>query len=391
MTTISPRNRTVGRTTPSNYRTLHIRATPYPFSAPNSPTRAPSPTRRFRTPSPLKPRRSTPDRFIVRPSSPISLRHILSSQGPKRDRSQSPTNPKLEGPGGREEWPNSQDETLLSYRLASALEIPLSSRLLHFSSRPTSPVGGTGDPAHLVRQYLARRTVSPEAYRVLDAPELRDDYYAQPLSWSPRGDLAVCLADRVYIWEESRVRGLHLDAGEEVTCVRFDSTGEVLAIGLERGGVLLQGPKDKAPRVRIEAVSPGTVGALAWSPVPVVDSPEILTEILTIGTVDGVILLLIVEWQRQGTRAKVNNLISRWDTIHTDQICGIAWSKDGLSFATGANDNKVVTYQVPLGQTHKFEKRFEWAHDAAIKGLAFKSGKGSILAVGPPLPKAHLT
>lgn len=75
-----------------------------------------------------------------------------------------------------------------------------------------------------------------------------------------------------------------------------------------------------------------------------------------------------------------------WDKIHDDQICGIAWSNDGLSFATGANDNKVCTFEIPMGVigvAPKWEKKFQWVHDAAVKALAYKSGKGGVLAAGP--------
>ena len=409
---ISLRNRTVGRNTASSYRDLvRIRPSPYPLSAPTSPTRQTSPRRTpgksRRSPSPPKRPHSRPqaqfsDRFIPHSSSPVSLRHILSSPPPRthhRDGSQSPTNPQLHSPGKEPEWPNSFDDTLHAHRLASALELPISPKLLSFTSQPSSPTRspsppiGTDyftellDPPALVKQAQRKRSVPPEAYRVLDAPELRDDYYAQQLSWSTEGELAVALGPCVFLWNPADgVRSLQLENRRDVTNVVFNSTGEILAVGLEDGGIWLQGPEDEDPRVYIAPISPGAIGALAWRPTPLsLQSDNKLEETLSIGTATGAVVLLLVVWDRANSSAEVKEIIARWDNIHNDQICGIAWSKDGLSFATGANDNKVCTYEVPMGAIgvqSSWEKKFEWIHDAAVKGLAFKSGKGGILAAG---------
>ena len=413
-------NLTVGRNTASSYRELvRIRPTPYPISAPTSPTRQSSISPRrntirhssYLTPSPPKSKRSHQanfsDRFIPNPSSPVSLRHILSSPSPRdlnRDGSQSPTNPQLHSPGKHPEWPNSYDDTLHSHRLASALEIPISPRLLHFQSRSPSPTRSPSppaaaheylndllDPPSLVRQVHRKRAVPPDAYRVLDAPDLRDDYYSQPLTWSSQGDLAVALGPSIFLWNpEGGVRSLPMETFRDITSVTFNSTGDIIAIGMEDGSVALQGPKDECPRVIISPISRGSVGALSWRPTPSLSlQSDKLEEILIIGTVDGVVVLLRVTWELTGSHhGNVQEMLARWDNVHNDQVCGIAWSKDGLAFATGANDNKVCTYEVPmgtLGDGNRWEKKFEWTHDAAIKGLAFKSGKGGILAAGKHL------
>ena len=37
--------------------------------------------------------------------------------------------------------------------------------------------------------------------RILDAPDMVDDYYLNLLDWSPRNLLAVALGPRVYVWD----------------------------------------------------------------------------------------------------------------------------------------------------------------------------------------------
>ena len=104
-----------------------------------------------------------------------------------------------------------------------------------------------------------------------------------------------------------------------------------------------------------------------------------------IGLYDGQVVLVEVEWELESGEVRVVKR-GHWSDVHTDQICGVAWSNDGLVFATGANDNRVVTFEIPVGGTmgvqSSWEKKFEWVHDAAVKALAFKSGKGGVLAAG---------
>ena len=110
-----------------------------------------------------------------------------------------------------------------------------------------------------------------------------------------------------------------------------------------------------------------------------------MQEYLVIGNFDGQVVVVEVTWHLDSFNTKVEKR-GYWGDVHTDQICGIAWSNDGLSFATGSNDNRVITFEIPMGKMglqNYWEKQHEWIHDAAVKALAYKSGKGGILAAGP--------
>lgn len=250
------------------------------------------------------------------------------------------------------------------------------------------------DPPELVRRQQRQRSVPPDPFRILDAPDLRDDYYAQPLSWSISGTMAVALGMDVFLWDPiTGVTQLPLSTVEEVTSLAFSPTGEILAIAQDDGSVLLQSPSERIARIHISPLVRDAVGAMAWRPTPVRLDDVRLQEWLVIGLYDGQVVLVEVQWDLgEGGEAKVKKR-GHWSDVHTDQICGIAWSHDGLAFATGANDNKVVTFEIPVGGTmgvqSNWERKFEWVHDAAVKALAFKSGKGGVLAAGPSLPSPN--
>ena len=63
---------------------------------------------------------------------------------------------------------------------------------------------------------------------------------------------------------------------------------------------------------------------------------------------------------------------------HSQEVCGLKWSFDGYSLASGGNDNKIfiwnIHHHLPL---HKFNQ-----HNAAVKGLAWNPHNHGILASG---------
>ena len=65
------------------------------------------------------------------------------------------------------------------------------------------------------------RAVSRVPYKVLDAPELADDFYLNLVDWGPSNVLAVGLGDSVYLWnsESGKVEQLTRFEGEQVTSV----------------------------------------------------------------------------------------------------------------------------------------------------------------------------
>jgi len=45
-----------------------------------------------------------------------------------------------------------------------------------------------------------KRIISQTPEKILDAPELRDDYYLNLLDWGKNGLLAISLDQNVYLW-----------------------------------------------------------------------------------------------------------------------------------------------------------------------------------------------
>ena len=82
-----------------------------------------------------------------------------------------------------------------------------------------------------------RSNISMVPEKILDAPELRDDYYLNLLDWSPSGPLAIGINQKVYSYTPNRISEIcHLDDGY-VCSVAFQAHHPLLAVGTSTGRI----------------------------------------------------------------------------------------------------------------------------------------------------------
>ena len=139
-----------------------------------------------------------------------------------------------------------------------------------------------------------------------------------------------------------------------VSSLSFSSTeggNNVLAVGRSSGRVTLWSLLEEEDRC--EWSMDNAVACVAFKPTTTKRLSshtgfQIETEELLIGDEAGTIFYYSVEWSRLDTQirgADCLTLLARIE-IHTQQICGIAWSPDGQNFATGGNDNVCLLFSV---------------------------------------------
>jgi WD40 repeat protein len=89
------------------------------------------------------------------------------------------------------------------------------------------------DVSGLPRKYSRHIPQTPE--RILDAPELLDDYYLNLLDWSSNNVLAVALGDSIYLWNatDGSIQQLMQTQGEQshVTSLSWIGQGNSVAVG----------------------------------------------------------------------------------------------------------------------------------------------------------------
>ncbi|RWA07104.1 hypothetical protein EKO27_g7996 [Xylaria grammica] len=276
-----------------------------------------------------------------------------------------------------------EDQEKHEGRLALALKIDRAQRVLDFdgfstfprhkrrTTRPSLPSAKTtwtgtewANDAHSTPRALKIERILPNApFKVLDAPGLRDDFYCSIMDYSKScNTLAVGLGNLLYGWSEATGVTL-LNAGVKdgswLTSVAFSSEKggkSILAFGRSNGYLSLMSLFDSL-LPRFEAQQPAPVACLCWRPITTMRpslsniSPGTMvpTEDLLVGDEMGDIYYYSVEWPAAWEVARENwpgamTLLIRIK-VHSQQICGLAWSPTGTDFATGGNDNLCCLFQ----------------------------------------------
>jgi hypothetical protein len=104
----------------------------------------------------------------------------------------------------------------------------------------TSPIGEAGRRILLSSDRYSRQ-INTTAIKILDAPELQDDFYLNLVDWGTNDCLAVGLGSCVYLWNAntSRVTKLCDFVTDTVTSVNWSHMGSLLAVGTNTGRAIL--------------------------------------------------------------------------------------------------------------------------------------------------------
>ena len=217
------------------------------------------------------------------------------------------------------------------------------------------------------RRYSRHIPQAPE--RILDAPELLDDYYLNLLDWSSTNVLGVALGDSIYLWNASdgSIQQLMQTQGEQshVTSLSWIGQGNYMAVGTSDHKVQIW-DVEKLKQVRSMDGHRARVSSLSWN-----------GPMLSSGGRDSQILHHDVREQRH----KVGMLRG-----HTQEVCGLRWSPSGTQLASGGNDNLLNIWDDRYTSAHNGHcdtplHRLD-AHQAAVKALAWCPWSKNLLASG---------
>lgn len=204
------------------------------------------------------------------------------------------------------------------------------------------------------------RPVPKQPFKVLDAPNLVDDYYVNIIDWSLNNNIGVGLGNACYIWSfNSNAVDKVTEFSDEtnlLTALAWDGRSDALAIGSLSGRVEMHDVEKKA-LVRSYDFHSERVGAIS-----------LLNNMLLIGSRDKLISLTDVRAPRKPVQVYSD---------HTQEVCGLKWSPDGLYFASGGNDNMLYVYS-PKTVFPLMKKQ----HRAAVRALAWSERQYGILATG---------
>lgn len=213
---------------------------------------------------------------------------------------------------------------------------------------------------------LVARHIPTAPSRILDAPDLLDDYYLNLVSWSDTNVLAVALGQTVFLWNAGTgdIKELcTFDQGPNahISSVKWvQEGGGHLAVGVSSGMTQLWDIVQEKQLRSMDGHS-DRVGALAWN-----------RHILSTGSRD----TTVVNHDVRVARHQVATLQS-----HTQEVCGLAWSPDGEALASGGNDNLLCLWDAAT--SNRTAPRFKFTdHQAAVKAVAWSPHERNLLATG---------
>lgn len=227
-------------------------------------------------------------------------------------------------------------------------------KVLYSSSKAPGPKKG---PSRFIPQ---------SSERILDAPELRDDFYLNLMDWSSKNIISITLDNGVYLWNANTGEIDHLfemdGSGDYITSVAWLKDSDVLAVGNSLGQVLLWDVV-KHKCLRCMEGHPARVGSLAWN-----------SFVLSSGARSGNI-------HHHDVRIE-DHLVAATEGHHTQEVCGMAWSPDGKYIASGGNDNLLNIWDSTRALAGGEPLYSLTQHQAAVKAISWCPWQPNLLGSG---------
>jgi cell division cycle 20, cofactor of APC complex len=247
-------------------------------------------------------------------------------------------------------------------------------RILAFQNKAPAPPESHLNPLRVVYSVKTpsstksgTRYIPTNPERILDAPDIVNDYYLNLLDWSRDNIVTVALGQSVYLWNAGtgNIEILFQNQANEQSCsLAWIQEGSILAVGNSSGSVELW-DCNKMRRLRVMTGHEARVGSLAWN-----------SYLVSSGSRDGSII-------HHDVRAREHQVMTL--SGHSQEVCGLKWSPDAKYLASGGNDNLVNIWAATGGNSlttgntplHSLSE-----HQAAVRALAWCPWQSSTLASG---------
>ena len=242
-------------------------------------------------------------------------------------------------------------------------------KILAFKSKAPAPPSGMENSARGVytsnsagvKAKKTFRQIPSAPERILDAPELVDDYYLNLLDWGASNQVAVALGCTVYTWNAD-TGGINqlcqtspADEEDYITSVSWGADGRHVAVGTNNAEVQIW-DASQCKKVRTLRGHAARVGAVSWN------GSQLAT-----GSRDNSIMVHDVRIREHCTSTL---------QVHQQEVCGLKWSPSGNQLASGGNDNLLHIFDASsIGNQQALHQVLEHQHgrDAQLCGYALAS------------------
>lgn len=197
------------------------------------------------------------------------------------------------------------------------------------------------------------------SFKILDAPDLADDFFTSLFELSSKDAIAVSLSDCLYVQSSSASQPTKLYEAfscEAITSICWDPEGARIGVGNALGQVSVWDAEKCAEVFSFEAFGESKVCALGWG------------NLMAAGGADGTVLAFD---PRESGRACAKF------TGHRGEVCAVKWSSDRQFLASAGADCRVQVSCV--GEA---APALVGTHRAAVRALAWSPVQHGVLATG---------
>ena len=190
--------------------------------------------------------------------------------------------------------------------------------------------------ANYSHNCIFKRKINLTPERILDAPNLVDDYYLNLLEWGKSNILAVALGPEIYLWNgESSETSLLMSIVKDnnsiinnnniITSLSWMNNGICLGVGLPNGHIELW-DVIKGSKIREMEAHSGRISCLSWN-----------SYIISSGSKDK----LIKSFDVRISDGEISNIHQ-----HKQEVCSLKYSPEGDLLSSGGNDNVAYIWDV---------------------------------------------
>lgn len=219
------------------------------------------------------------------------------------------------------------------------------------------------------------RVISSQPEKVLDAPDLINDWYLNLISWNSANILAVALNSSLYLWNAASgdIKNLlQMPENEYISSVSWIQEGTQLAVGNSLNYVEIWDTETQT-RLRKMGGHSQRISSLDWN-----------SYTLSSGSKSGLI-------HHHDVRIPEHH-VGTLNGHLGHEICGLKWSPDGKYLASGANDNKVNLWSgsnITLN-ADSVSPMQQLGHMSAVKAISWCPWKPHLLATGGGTTDRHI-
>lgn len=222
---------------------------------------------------------------------------------------------------------------------------------------------GVGESMPMTKVRPFRKIATTKPVKVLDAPDIINDFYSQLMDYGKNGMFAIALNDKVYFWNNGKVTSLDFP-NRTVRSLKFLSSGRCIAIGFE----------DKMIEVWDVKKEKKVLNFLNSSSVVTIDAFKGVG--LVFGCRNGSLVF------RLSGESKTREILC----AHEQSVCKVLFSPDGKYLATGGNDNEVSIWDLQNFQRKsnsiRIPNKTYDKHEAAVRAIAWHPKRRYIIATG---------